>query len=119
LYDTVSEKVVESHINDVALWDSRFVNSEEGLTSVAEADGWHYPIDGVVGIALAPESDDDEPQALPLNQARQFSNKHKYVFAVKWHGYAEPSWEPFSAVEHTSSLVLFAQAHPALKLVRH
>jgi hypothetical protein len=119
LYDTVSEKVVESHINDVALWDSRFVNSEEGLTSVAEADGWQYPIDGVVGIALAPESDDDEPQALPLDQARQFSNKHKYVFAVKWHGYAEPSWEPFSAVEHTSSLVLFAQAHPALKLVKH
>ena len=118
LYDTISHKVVESHINDVALWDARFVNSEEGLSKVAEADGWQYPIDGIVGIALAPEDDDEPPQALPLNQPRHFSNKHKYLFAVKWRGYAEPSWEPFSAVEHTSSFVLFAQSHPVLGLVR-
>jgi hypothetical protein len=118
LFDTVSQKVVESHLNDIALWDSRFVNSVEGLTKIAETDNWQYPIDGIVGIALEPESEDDEPQALPLNQPRAVSNKHSYMFSVKWHGYAEPSWEHYSTVEHTSSFALFAQTYPALKLVK-
>jgi hypothetical protein len=118
LFDTVSHKVVESHINDVALWDSRFVNSVEGLTKIAEADNWQYPIDGIVGIALEPEGDDEEPQALPLNQPRTVVNKHKYMFSVKWHGYAEPSWEHYSTVGHTSSFELFAQTYPILKLVK-
>ena len=117
LYDTVNEKVVESHINNVELWDHKFVNSAEGLTKIAETDNWKYPIDGILGIALAPE-DDSEPQALPLDRARQFPNKHKYLFSVKWAGYENPSWEPYSSVEHTSSLLLFARAYPVLKLVK-
>ena len=31
LFDTVSRKEREAHINDVALWDTRFINSVEGL----------------------------------------------------------------------------------------
>ncbi len=116
LYDTVKHVVVEAHINDVALWDTLFVNSSEGMTAVAETDGWSYPIDAIVGIALAPEDDDDVPVPLPLNQQRQFSNKYKYVFSVKWRGYPEPSWEPFKSVKDTSTFALFASANPALKL---
>ena len=88
------------------------------MTAIAETDGWTYPIDGIIDIALAPEDDADHPITLPLDRARALPNKHKYVFAVKWRGYEEPSWEPYAAVENTSSLVLFAQAHPALKLVK-
>jgi hypothetical protein len=118
LFDTVTRKEREAHINDVALWDTRFINSVEGITAVAETDGWTYPIDGIIGIALATDDDADHPIALPLDRARALTNKHKYVFAVKWRGYEEPSWEPYAAVENTSSFVLFAQAHPVLKLVK-
>ena len=118
LYDTVEHKVVESHINDLALWNPLFEESVEGLQKIAETDNWHYPIDGIVGIALEPENESDEPIALPLDRARQFVNKHKYLFSVKWHGYPEPSWEPYSSVEHTSSLTLFSSAHPILKLTK-
>jgi len=118
LFDTVTRKVREAFLNDVALWDTHFINSVEGLTAVAESDGWVYPIDGIVGIALDPNDDDVYPAALPLNQARAKANKHSYLFAVKWRGYEEPSWEPFSAVENTTALVLFAQANPALKLTK-
>lgn len=118
LFDTVTRKVLEAHVNDVALWDARFINSEEGLTKVAEEDSWSYPMDGILGIAVEPESEDDTPVALPLDQARQFSNKHKYLFSVKWQGYAEPSWEPFSTVKNTSVFELFARAHPNLKLIK-
>jgi hypothetical protein len=117
VYDTVKQTTIEAHINDVALWNTQFVDSVEGLKAIAETDGWQYPIDGIVGIALNPEDDDVLPIALPLDQRRTVSNKHKYLFAVKWRGYAEPSWEPWTSVQHTSSLELFAQAHPALKLV--
>ena len=116
LFDTVSHKVVEAHINDVALWDARFESSEEGLKRIAEADNWSYPIDAIMGIALEPESEEEEPVALPLDAARLVKNKHKYLFSVKWQGYAEPSWEPFSTVVHTSVFELFANAHPNLKL---
>jgi hypothetical protein len=116
LYDTVKHSVLEAHINDVALWDGLFVNSEEGLTKVAETDGWEYPIDAIVGIALEPEEEDDTPVPLPLDQPRRVSNKHKYLFSVKWHGYPEPSWEPFKSVKGTSTFALFASAHPALRL---
>jgi hypothetical protein len=58
LYDTIRHTVIESHVNDVALWDARFVNSTEGITAVAETDNWSYPIDGIMGIALEPESED-------------------------------------------------------------
>jgi len=118
LYDTVEHKVIESHINDLALWNPLFEESVEGLQKIAETDNWHYPIDGILGIALEPENEEDEPIALPLNRAREFVNKHKYLFSVKWHGYAEPSWEPYSSVEHTSSLALFSSAHPILKLTK-
>ena len=118
VFDTVSGKVIEAHINDVALWDARFVSSVEGVTAIAETDGWSYPIDGIVGIALDPEDDDIPPVALPLDRARTNSNKYKYLFAVKWRGYEETSWEPFRAVENTSSFSLFAAHHPLLKLAK-
>jgi hypothetical protein len=118
LYDTVRHTVIESHVNDVALWDARFVNSSEGITKVAEADNWSYPIDSILGIALETESDDDVPVALPLDRARTLSNKHKYVFSVKWQGYAEPSWEPYTTVKDTSVFELFSNAHPVLKLTK-
>ena len=118
LFDTVSMKVIEAHINDVALWDPLFINSQEGMKKVAEADNWEYPIDGILGIALEPDNEDDEPVALPLDKPRQLTNKHKYLFSVKWQGYPEPSWEPFTTVEKTSIFALFSSAHPALKLTK-
>ncbi len=118
LYDTVNHKTIESHINDSELWDGLFVRDEEGMTQVAETDGWHYPMDAIMGMALKPEEDDEVPVALPLDRPRTNSNKHKYLFSVKWQGYPEPSWEPFTTVKDTSSFELFSRAHPVLKLTK-
>jgi len=65
---------------------------------------------------LCVTEDDSEPQLLPLARARTVVNKHKYVFGVKWWGNDEPSWEPYSHVENTSSQLLFARTYPVLKL---
>jgi hypothetical protein len=116
LYDTTTNKVVEAHINDVALWDARFESSVEGLQRIAEFDNWSYPMDAILGIALQPESDDDEPVSLPLDQPRAVANRHKYLFSVKWQGYAEPSWEPYTSLKHTNLFELFKNSHPILRL---
>jgi hypothetical protein len=116
MYDTIGKKIIEAHVNDVAIWDATFINSVEGITKVAEADGWSYPMEAILGLALEPENEDDPPVSLSLRQPRLVSNKHKYIFAVKWQGYAEPSWEPYSTVKHTSLFALFASANPILKL---
>ncbi len=118
LFDTIRHVVVEAHINDIALWDASFVNSVEGINKVAEADDWSYPIDSIMGIALEPLVEDDDPVALPLDRTREFSNKHRYLFSVKWQGCAEPSREPYTSVKNTSVFELFANAHPALKLTK-
>jgi hypothetical protein len=118
VFDTIHCKTIEVHINDVALWNSKFTDSVEGIKKIAETDQWQYPIEGILGIALDPEDDTVEPVALPLDRPRSNTNKHKYLFMVKWKGYDEPSWEPYSSLEQTTSLLLFARTYPALKLVK-
>ena len=116
LYDTTTNKVIEAHINDVELWNASFESSTEGMQRIAEFDNWSYPMDAILGMALSPESDDDETVSLPLDQPRTVANKHKYVFSVKWQGYAEPSWEPYTSVKDTTLFQLFKNSYSVLKL---
>lgn len=115
LYDTIAKRVVEAHVNDVELWNPRFQDSLEGLTSIAETDGWAYPICAILAIALKPADDADEPVALPANHKRSKS-KHNYLVSVQWQGYAEPSWVPLPSVEDTSIFQIWHQQRPLLHL---
>jgi hypothetical protein len=117
LYDTVSKKTLEAHINDVELWNPLFESSTEGLTKIAEFDNWSYPIEAILGIALDPKNDDIEPVPLMLSAARTSSNKNHYLFSVKWKNYVEPSWVSYAEVKGTSIFELFAATYPALKLM--
>jgi hypothetical protein len=116
MWDTVSKKVIEAHLNDVELWNPLFEHSVEGLTKVAEYDNWSYPIESILGIALDPKDEDVEPVPLALNLPRTSSKKHDYLFSVKWKNYNEPSWVPYSEVKNSSTFSFFAAANPELKL---
>jgi hypothetical protein len=116
LQDTVKNKVIEAHINDVELWNPLFESSVEGLTKVAEFDNWSYPIEAILGIALDPQDDEVTPVALPLDVPRSVAQKKRYLFSVKWKNYNEPSWVPYSDIKGTSSFELFAAMHSMLKL---
>jgi hypothetical protein len=116
MWDTVSNKVIEAHLNDVELWNPLFEQSVEGLTKVAEYDNWSYPIESILGIALDPKDDDVQPVPLALNEPRASSKKHDYLFSVKWKNYNEPSWVPYNDVKHSSIFEFFAAANPVLKL---
>jgi hypothetical protein len=115
LWDTVGKRVLEAHINDVELWNPLFEQSTEGLTKIAETDGWSYPISAILAIALKPADDDDEPVALPSSHQRTKA-KHAYLVSVQWQGYAEPSWVPLLSVEDTSIFQLWHPQRPLLRL---
>lgn len=115
LWDTVGKRILEAHINDVELWNPRFELSVEGLTKIAETDGWSYPIAAILAIALKPADDDDEPVALPPDHKRAKA-KHAYLVSVQWQGYAEPSWVPLLSVEDTSIFQLWHPQRPLLRL---
>ena len=115
LWDTITHRVLEAHINDVELWDNRFEHSVEGLTKIAETDQWSYPISAILAIALKPADDDDEPVALPSSHKRT-KGKHAYLVSVQWQGYAEPSWVPLPSVLDTSIFQLWHQQRPLLRL---
>ena len=114
LWDTVNNKVIESHLNDVELWNHKFTESVEGLTKVAEFDGWVYPMDGIIAMALTP--DDDNAEHVPLDLSlKRTKNKFQYSFSVKWRNYEEPSWVKYNALKDTSTFQVWAALHPALK----
>jgi hypothetical protein len=115
LWDTVGKRVIEAHINDVELWNPLFEQSVEGLTKIAETDGWSYPISAILAIALKPADDDDDPIALPPTHKRS-KPKHAYLVSVQWQGYAEPSWVPLLSVEDTSIFQLWHPQRPLLNL---
>ena len=115
LWDTISHRVLEAHINDVELWNNRFETSAEGLTKIAETDQWSYPISAILAIALKPANDDEEPVALPSTHKR-IKGKHAYLVSVQWQGYAEPSWVPLPSVLDTSIFQLWHQQRPLLRL---
>ena len=115
LWDTISHRVLEAHINDVELWNNRFETSAEGLTKIAETDQWSYPISAILAIALKPADDDEEPVALPSTHKR-VKGKHAYLVSVQWQGYAEPSWVPLPSVLDTSIFQLWHQQRPLLRL---
>jgi hypothetical protein len=115
LWDTVSHRVLEAHINDIELWDPLFENSVEGISKIAETDGWSYPIAAILAIALKPADDDNEPVPLASTHKRT-KNKNAYLVSVQWQGYAEPSWVPLLSVLDTSIFQLWHPQRPLLRL---
>ena len=115
LYDTITNKVIDAHLNDVELWNHKFTDSVEGLTKVAEYDGWQYPMDGITAMALTPNNPDEEYVLLDLSVARANRNKYAYSFFVKWRNYEEQSWVKYTNLKDTSTFQVWASAHPVLR----
>ena len=114
LWDTIANKVIEAHLNDVELWNHKFTESVEGLTKVAEYDGWVYPMDGILSMALTPDDADEEHVPLALNVPRTKA-KYSYSFCIKWRNYEEPSWVKYNAIKDTITFQAWAASQPVLK----
>ena len=115
LWDTVDRKLREAPINSVAEWKCDFESSTEGLTRFRETDyaDLAYPLEAILGVALATKDDTIAPIPLPFDYVRD-KPKDNYVFSIKWRGYHEPTWRPYKVVKRTSLFPLFISSRPNL-----
>ena len=115
LWDTVDRKLREAPINSVAEWKCDFESSTEGLTRFRETDyaDLAYPLEAILGVALATKDDTIDPIPLPFDYVRD-KPKDNYVFSIKWRGYHEPTWRPYKVVKRTSLFPLFISSRPNL-----
>jgi hypothetical protein len=72
------------------------------LTKIAAADLDEYVVQKI--IAHRPEG---ENRTQPLS---------KYFFLVKWEGFEEPTWEPYSGICKLKPLEVYGEEHPNLKI---
>ncbi len=91
--DTLKRKVRKFLRRQLEIFDISQVSSVEGLTKVAESDGFEFPVESILGHALIEAGGVGvAPVQLPQNFKRGVRPKKMFQFLVKWSGYEEPTW---------------------------
>jgi len=96
VFDTLKRKVRSFFRRDLELFDTTFLSEVEGLKTVAETDGFEFPVDCICGHALINAGGvGSDPVQLPASFVRGPRPKRSLQFLVRWTGYEEPSWMAF------------------------
>ena len=91
--DVVSNKIRSFLKRQLQPFDISRISDVAGLTKVAEADNFEFPVDSIVGHALITDQGvGAAPDQLPASFKRGVRRKSDFQFLVKWTGYEEPSW---------------------------
>jgi hypothetical protein len=102
--------LTDMRIKEAAAGDCRIFNTswfeEENiipeLTKIAAADLDEYVVEKIL---------DHRPPGADRTQPLS-----KYFFLVKWEGFEEPTWEPYSGINKLEPLDLYSEEHPELKI---
>ncbi len=102
--------LTDMRIKEAAAGDCRIFNTswfeEETmipeLTKIAAADLDEYAVEKIL---------DHRPHGADRTQPLS-----KYFFLVKWEGFDEPTWEPYSGINKLEPLDVYSEEHPELKI---
>jgi hypothetical protein len=93
VWDSNKAKLKKCLRRDVELFDNSQLADVEGMTKVAEQDGFEFPVEAIVGHALIEEGGlGANAVQLDQNFRRGSRGKSKFQFLVRWSGYVEPTW---------------------------
>jgi hypothetical protein len=93
VFDTLKHKVRSFFRRDLELFDKTFLSDVEGLKTVAETDGFEFPVDCICGHALINANGvGADPVQLPASFVRGSRARRQLQFLVRWTGYEEPTW---------------------------
>jgi hypothetical protein len=93
VYDTLKQMRRRFLLRQLERFDVSAVADVEGLTRVAESDGFEFPVEAIIGHALINEGGlGSNPEQLPVNFKRGSRKKSAFQFLVRWAGYVEPTW---------------------------
>jgi hypothetical protein len=93
VFDTLKRKVRSFLRRDLEVFDTSLLADVEGLKTVAETDGFEFPVDFICGHALVGvDGIGADPVQLPASFIRGSRPRRSFQFLVRWTGYEEPSW---------------------------
>jgi hypothetical protein len=118
VFDTLKRKVRSFFRRDLELFDTTFLSDVEGLKSVAEKDGFEFPVDSICGHALTGAGGvGADPVQLPSSFVRGSRPKRLLQFLVRWTGYEEPTWMAYKDACRLVQFPGYVAAFPGLAMV--
>jgi len=105
LMNLTDMKVKEAATDDCRIFNTSWFDEETiipELTKIAAADLDEYVVERI--IEHRPKG---EKRTKPLSN---------YYFLVKWEGFSEATWEPYSGIKNLEPLDIYSQEHPDLKI---
>jgi hypothetical protein len=105
LMNLTDMRVKEAAAEDCRIFNTSWFDEETilpELTKIASADLDEYVVEKII---------DHRPPGDTRTQSLS-----KYFFLVKWEGFEEPTWEPYSGVSKLEPLEEYGDLHPLLKI---
>jgi hypothetical protein len=117
VFDTLKNKRRQFLRRQVELFDVSMVSEVEGLTSVAESDGFEFPVESICGHALINEGGlGSDPVQLPATFRRGSRKKTSFQFLIRWSGYDEPSWVSYRTASRLVQFPGYVAMLPGLNM---
>jgi hypothetical protein len=115
--DTLKNKVRKFLRRQLEQFDVRGFADVEGVQSVAEADGFEFPVEAIIEHALVEQGGVGvAPVQLPNNFKRGSRAKKSFQFLVKWSGYDEPSWVDYKVASRLVQFPGYVSMLPNLRM---
>jgi hypothetical protein len=119
LLNTVNNQLFSALKRQLESFNISRVSDVAGLTKVAEADNFEFPVEQIIGHALL--SNDDELGANPIQLHQSFVRgvrpKRNFQFLVKWTGYEEPTWVAYKDAKKYVQFPGYVSVFPNLNLL--
>ena len=117
MFDTLKTKRRQFLRRQIELFDVSLMADAEGLKSVAETDGFEFPVESIQGHALVTDGGiGSNPEQLPSSFIRGNRKKTSFQFLLKWAGYEEPTWVSYRTASRLVQFPGYVSMLPGLNM---
>ena len=118
VFDTLKAKRRQFLRKQIELFDVSFIADAEGLKTVAETDGFEFPVECILGHALITDGGlGSNAMQLPATFVRGNRKKTSFQFLLKWAGYEEPSWVSYRTASRLVQFPGYVSMLPGLNMM--
>jgi hypothetical protein len=117
VFDSLKSKRRQFMRRDLELFNISMLADVEGLTKVAESDGFEFPVESIMGVSLVNEGGiGSNPAQLSPDFVRGQRRKTSFQFLIKWVGYEEPTWVDYKTACRLVQFPGYVTFFPGLRM---
>ena len=117
VFDSLKNKRRQFMRRELELFDISMMADVEGLTKVAESDGFEFPVESIMGVSLVNEGGvGSNPVQLSPDFVRGQRRKTSFQFLIKWVGYEEPTWVDYKTACRLVQFPGYVTFFPGLRM---